>query len=158
MQRRMPKGTVAHRQIDPVRIEIPMDEINKGRRLVLQEGVNRRLHLTACSFTNSRNRPHRSNQLEQIAPLLRARINLWDDAHAEADCRISIRSAQTGKAEIEQNHLKGGDDMPRVTSYPQRILYRSLPNPEIVRLEIPMIKKDILLQKSENEADLSENL
>ena len=139
MQRRMPKGAVAHGQIDPMRIEIPMDEANKGRLLVFQQGINRCLNFTACSSADSRNRPHGCDELEQISPLFRARINLGDKSRAEAYRGMSILSAETCEAEIKNNHLKGRDYMPDMSPYPQGILYRDLTNPQIICLQIPMI-------------------
>ena len=139
MQRRMPKGTVAHGQIDPMRIEIPMDEANKGRPLIFQQGINRCLNFTPCAFANSRNRPHGCDELEQISSLFWARINLGDKTRAETYRGMSILSAETCEAEIKNNHLKGRDYMPRVPPYPQGILYRDLTKPQIICLQIPMI-------------------
>jgi len=158
MKRRMTKGTVTHGQIDPMCLPDPMYKVDKGGPSILQERIHDLLDVATGSYAYGRNRPHGCHELEQIAPLLRARINLWNDPHAETHHRVSIRPAETGEAEIEQDHLKGRNNVPRVSSYPQCILYRDLPNPEIIRLQIPMIEKDILLQKAKNKAHLSENL
>lgn len=154
----MNEFAIAHRKINPMRLEPLFHEISIRCPSVRKKFLHHGLYLLASPFPYSGNRPHRCNKLEEVTPLLGTGINYRKNTIAQTYYGIPLSVAQTCKSIVQDHYLEGGLNKPLHTSYSQEIIDRPVSNPEIIRLQITMIEMDPFFQIAEKKTNLCQNL
>lgn len=154
----MTEFAIAHCKINPMCLESLFHKISIRRPSVHKKFLHRSFYLLPSPFSYGGNRPHRGHKLEEIAPLLGARINYRKNPIAQTHYGIPFSVPQTCKSIVKDDYLEGGLDEPLHTSYSQEIINRPVSNPEIICLQITMVEMDPFFQIAEEKTNLRQNL